>query len=450
MAESLWDDEFQKAIESGKMWGDIMEEEERKREAEADRLAISRGEEAPSAKKKREIAEKLAKDKAEKEAQDREEYEKHEAFEYELSMRVDMAEDDRRENKEILIPVGIDGFHNLANDEFFYQVLEEGDKLILQRLKHGVPTIEIVTFSGKLGGYGFRYLTSSGREFEFSWDDMVYGDELITDHLDNIKAFKILRIFPEGSGVDLEEIKSSMQGDTSAPLVPPFDVPSTVTPAFFKKNLQVGQVLIAKRYIPSGPSRNLIKVQNNLVVEKKFDDVIRVKYLFEGQVKWVNNISYENLFGNEDLLPKSDQALFISKVILPGEEPVVVRPVTVAPAEAPLSKYKSSIKVGSVITANRLRPKAGSFTVAKNNILVVKSVNDYGARVEYSYGGRVLWDAFINFDDMFDNEAELLRSNKDKALHIIKIESPKGGDNDMYYTKYLKYKAKYLKLKNSN
>jgi hypothetical protein len=466
--------EMQKALESGtKSWADIMEEEEAAKEAEEDRLAIARGEEAPSKIKARKRQEEYEADKKRREEQQKEEearhlaeIEKEEDFRAELEVRIDLADDERKANREIPIPIGIEGYHNIANDDFFYGVLQAGDRILLQRIRNRMPSVEFVTIKSKHGD-GFVYMTKSGSEYEADWDNLIFGDESIKTNMDNRKAFKILKIYPDGVEVDFDAVKATFVEAPPAveepALTPPFDVPTTATPEFFKKNLAVNQVLIAKRYKPG--KGGLVKVQNNLVVEKKFDEGVRVKYLYDGRVVWVNNVTYANIFGDESALPALDNAIYVSKVLVADEAAEIPKlPATTVTVESPvvtttpvLSRtdiYKRDIKVGTKLRVNRLKPdrkNPGNFIVVKDNEMTVIDVTPVGARVQYEFGTS-RWDGFIPFANMFDKQADLVKSATEKALQIIEIKNTAGGNKeieDEYYAKYLKYKAKYIKLKNS-
>jgi hypothetical protein len=133
-----------------------------------------------------------------------------------------------------------------------------------------------------------------------------------------------------------------------------------------------------------------------------------------------------------------------------------VRTPVQSPVNSSVQFTKNDFKVGDKLHVNRPMPNRDPSKNKKFypgtalNEVTVTEVNSDSIKIEYSYNNRVSWSGKIYYYNMFKNNLSAYQKysneNPDNQYIINIITNKIGGDP--YYLKYLKYKTKYLELKN--
>ncbi len=232
-------------------------------------------------------------------------------------------------------------------------------------------------------------------------------------------------------------------------------------PGFFKEILVPGDKLIVKRYTPNPTDPtlfNLMTSQGTVSAVDRKADIITIDFATRSGVKSLK-YNYKNLIKSiENELPETT----------PVDSPIIKRtlrileinahdaPKAAAAAATPRkTTVIDSLPIGASIKVARYVPASRDSTdvklVRSNGKLIAK--NDDGFTAEFALPNKTTRPFTYKYKAIVDNSVELpeISTNKSDQFNKVQILGTSGGNEmvDPYYLKYLKYKAKYLKLKES-
>ncbi len=267
----------------------------------------------------------------------------------------------------------------------------------------------------------------------------------------------------------------------------------TPVKGFFENMIVPGDKLLVERYTPMPKDRSLFSLYKtegivskiNLINKK--DEITGASVLDTKSSKLYIDFqtksgSKQFIYNFEDILKASttplpketkdhqliSNTLKINKIISNRHlrKPVAqVQPSVPTPPPAPKTKslsetqqkYKDALQVGQKIKVQRYVPAAKDSTDVKviDSFGVVVSKTDSGFTASYSLPNGTTRDLTFTYSAIVDDSEKLPKISPTKNDQFNKVKIIRygitGGNElaDPYYLKYLKYKAKYLKLKES-
>ncbi len=229
-----------------------------------------------------------------------------------------------------------------------------------------------------------------------------------------------------------------------------------------KSKITVGDNLEVYRYVPYhlDPKQfQLVKVNGK--VTTKDDDTFTLEFnLKNGQTK---EIKYpymgivDNEINNIKLLPEgklpklsNDRNDMFNTIqilnITNDNKQKETQQVTInIPENANETFFKSNLKIGDILSVKRYIPKKPVGFKLVDNEVIVEKILPNSVRVSYYFDGQKKWQGDILFSNLYTKISDL-PVGANYELFVSQIKTTSGG-YDPYYLKYLKYKAKYLKLK---
>lgn len=233
-------------------------------------------------------------------------------------------------------------------------------------------------------------------------------------------------------------------------------------PGFFEEMIEPGVKLIVRRYTPNPKDRNLFNLISTQGTVSSIDiaaGTITIDFETKSGIKTLTYKYKDLITAITGELPESTtdksyihRALRIDEIQI-AEMPNPTAPSSLSPSQI---KVRDSLQVGNPIKVARYVPasrdSADVKLVKSDGKLVSK--NDTSFTAEFTLPTGKTMNLTFQYSAVVDNSVKLPQISpvKNDQFNKVQILRTTGGNEmtDPYYLKYLKYKAKYLKLKESN
>jgi hypothetical protein len=234
----------------------------------------------------------------------------------------------------------------------------------------------------------------------------------------------------------------------------------TPLPGFFEEIISSGDKLSVRRYTPNPKDRslfNLIPTQGTVSSIDKAAGTVTIDFETKSGVKTLTYKYKDLISAITDKLPESttDKSYIYRMLRIDEIQKAEKSVATTRKLKAAESVSSLILPVGKLVTVNRYVPasrdSADVKLVRSDGKIVSKDANSFTAEFTLPTGKTM--NLTFQYSAIVDNSVQLPKTSptKNDQFNKVQILRTTGGNEfaDPYYLKYLKYKAKYLKLKDS-